>query len=249
MIWSAQSLTAVIFTLPVPVTGSAFDIFRDIFGHAPKTFNDSEQISGPSSHATGPTDYGTVRVTLQLGRVDIVLSPIENPQGPTAGLQLLQDVNGGLSFLLGLAQKGCLILSPIRLAMIGNLALQATDVTDALHLFREATKLHSIPDAASDAQFGFNLRKPMNLAGWDMNRLRNWGMGKMQWMQMSMGPAGPSHKVVDGTHFATLTADINTVPRRGTFFDSETASQAFAELASELRQIISEEDVSFTSPE
>lgn len=236
MTWSLQNITCVVFTPPVPVPPPAHQVWSQVTGQQPAQFQ--QNPGGPGSAAQGPFDGFMLTAGTQPGRFEVSLHPIGDA---TSGSELpfLADIDGAVAKILELGSKLAAGDNPLRVAVVANCAQPGASQEEAIARFKQNAKLSNLPASASDLSFAMNVRKKLGGAGWEMNRLCNWGLGQLQFMQFQIQSGMQAPQVITTSHLATMVVDVNTVPRNIPLGPTQAVS-ALQALADEAKLIIAQ---------
>lgn len=234
MTWHADSVHAVTFFNPVGAP-DALQPWLRMFRDPPSSFNSNGPNMPPGATASGLIGAYQVTISANVGRLEVALSPPgtqnERPQG-------IVKVHEALDVLKGYAGQLLDVISPVRLAIVANLARRADSAAQAAQALRQdLPPLNLVPEDATDLQLALNIRKDFANLGSEQNRLCRWSTGVQQiyTMQMTVGAAEPSLALQE-FHAEVWSVDVNTGAPSGATSNLTPAS--FAALADEASTII-----------
>lgn len=208
MTWLAESLHAVFFVNPAAASPDALQPWLRIFGSPPQSYQSSPPGGPQTANSQGLIGEYNVVISSQIGRTEVAVSSAPNQGDLPKGIE---DYQTALSTLKGYGSK----LYPeatTRVALVANFSRIAKDAGEAEAFLRaDVPLLSQLTLAASDVQFGLNIRKDVAELGTAQNRLVRWSTAVQQiyLMQVTMGSAEPT-MVVQEKHVELMTIDINS---------------------------------------
>lgn len=223
--WDAMSIQIVWFAADARHADAA-TIYNSILGVTPDSFqkNKTPTPAAPLlSSASGTLDNLAYELTVQVGRVDLHARPVTD-----VGVDEFETISEPEKVINDLASRaaktGTGLRGVNRLALVTLLVSPAASHVEANQhsaaLFGVELPRHDV----SDLMFQINLRKPVDgVANLTMNRLLKFGVAAFQAVTVELGSQTVVPHSVQ-TFAASLTIDVNTVPRLNPLSEAEQAT-------------------------
>jgi hypothetical protein len=236
MTWEAETIHGVIFQTPSGQTPDALQPWLRLFKSSPQSFQANPVGAPLGGTASGLVGSYNVIVVAQSGRLELILAAQPVPDGPP---QNMRDMEQALATLLVYLKTLLPDTSPVRVAIVANLARRTKDMLEATGLFSADTGLRqTIPHDAQDLSFALNVRKISADSSRQLNRLCRWGTALQQYVQLKItsGMGEPSLGVQEFPA-ETLQIDVNSAPSAAPFTVPE-ASAILDEIAEEVKSLM-----------
>jgi hypothetical protein len=215
----AEGIQGAVFLAPEVRQEEAVKVWARIFPDHPGP--DSTQRANPAnpalhSVAAGEVEGLGVRITTQVGRIDLFLRPnvrhmalqAEPPSGPVRVADIDGFVDRMVSAMMSVSQG----LQPVRLAMVLDLGQTVSHGSEADALTDLLPGL-PIPKGSSDVVFQFNKRKSFSEAHpLEVNRLCTWVSGRGMLFQGIPNAGFLSAASSSTISFVNMKVDVNSVP-------------------------------------
>lgn len=218
MVWKADSLQGVLFTMPGVPQLDAQQMWGIVTDTLPENVQRPASTPNGLTIASGAYNGYNLRIQSQLGRIDWILNGRQssslNPEPPQ-----IEDYDRGLGIVSDLMMRSLSRLQPIRVALVGELSKILPSDADVSAFLTEQTGGIWFPQPAQDCIYQVNARK--HYAGdaeMLMNRIVTWSGSSYQLFTAPFpapgigpgmfSPAG--FPVVQEVLAATLKIDINS---------------------------------------
>lgn len=233
MAWSADSIQGVWFTPPTAMALDANQLWQSIFGASPDNFSRQPgKVPFAPSTASAQIDNYSVSLSVQPGRVDIILGPSATPFSPP---EPMADVRAALDTIVGFMTKALESHSATRVAIVTNVSQLAESAEDAAARVAKLAGDLDVPAGVRDLMFQLNVQMRSTAADLVLNRLCRWNAGVQQMIDMQFlteGGEQSNPRVIEERHIVALQIDLNSVPSP-TQLETEVAQQIVRELAEE----------------
>lgn len=241
MSWQVQNLVCVVFAPPAAGATSAFDLWQTLIGSSPHQFQQGLPNGQEGTLASGPIGENQLTVSVQIGRVEAGL--LADAKGVPSDIPSLSNIPTALEQIVGIGEQLCSQTNPVRVALVANCSKPFASLEEANASFAKEAHLPFPPDQASDLQFAMNVRRNTGGAGWQMNRLCRWSVGRFEMVRFQVSGAGGAAQQVPqfltAKHLSTLLIDLNTVARQTPLGPTQAAA-ALRDIAVEMQLIMSE---------
>lgn len=218
MVWKADSLQGVLFTMPGAPQLDAQQLWAAVADSFPETVQRPSSTPNALTIAAGPWAGYNLRIQSQLGRIDWILNAVPPPTMTPEPPQI-EDYGHGIEVVSDLMTRSLPHLQPIRAALVGELSRILSSEEEVSQFLNKETGGIWFPPPTQDCIYQVNARKQYaGDADVFMNRIVTWSGSSYQLFTAPFPMLGAAGGVFNPAGFpavheglaATLKIDVNS---------------------------------------